>query len=794
MSSIFNNYDGDSIHVAQGSQKHRMHPAQYLGSNDVLGIENQLFEIIDNSIDESIETYKLIDNLYQQNNSNPVDILPPNIIEIIIDENDVVTVKDQGRGMPCSINKQTGEPAIYLIFENDSAGGKGKHGQGGYQSMTSGMHGAGACVSKSCTKFFNINVKTVNADPTASGEFTLSYELGERSGELTKVSDSLKLHTEPIRKSLNLYQTGTTIIYHFDPDVLQATEYGVPCEPYNYSRIVSRLKEILIGTEDENSVEIHFKFKDKPVEIISPKDVSPEKLLGITAENENDLEIIELKSNRQPTDTGYYEAKIYLHKRPESIDTKPSKIVVNRLSLINEPITKIIRDSLVFAYDSKMISLSNLQGIKLNDSFKTKVSKDYSETYSILVIMTLKNPAFGGQTKRNLVSTEFRNEMKRQMMEEASTLPSVDRNIEEALMTALSRAENELKLKQQLKKEEEQRAKDQKKAEIDLTVNNALSNPLAMHKLLDENKKWMTYSRSLLPANQCYLLIVEGNSAGNSLHGQDKPYHVFTVGGKPQNVFKKDVNEQFLTPLIVALKSPYKGILITTDADSDARHIRMLLLAIIHKYAKHYLYNGDVYIINSPNARIQNSTGKPIELQAEDLYGENIIIPCTGYYYSLSQTETDRIKEMGIVGLDVISKYTGLEDTLTDDNDISIDKLITEEKYRKKVIPPTEEDIAFLQDILDEENSYYKRKFAIDGATGRTMSIRGKSSILNKVVSFKFDPYNQVYVDEPTITNNQSYTLYDIDDVYIDDDNISYDIDNIDANTDVDLDFPTMEE
>lgn len=750
-------YSGNSIHVAVGAEAHRLYPAQFLGANDIVGITNQLFELLDNAIDESIECYERAKIMYIENfgvNSKP---LPPNLIKLEITETDEVIIEDEGRGLPISPNSKTGQPGIYLIFENASAGGKAKHGQGGYSTVTSGMHGAGACVSQACTKFMNITTNTNSNDPNYKGEFVLRYEQGIRKTEVKQVRAELLEHREEFRRKLGIKQTGTKIHYLFDEEVLKATNNGSPCAPYNKDLIRSRIEDILIGVQDKNCIEIHFKFKDDPTVIISPKDKEPKKVLNVTEETVNRYSILNIESSLPNDKDGYFKAEIHLYRKEELTNKNGATVIVNRLKMNNQKISDNIVKAINTEYYTGIKRLLRDNNKRVEDDILNEVADRYSKNYSMLVNMILNGAQFSGQTKDSLVSTNYLKEFKREIAKSVKNIIDLDEGILEAAKLALVKQDSKAKELKRLQEMELQQEKNKKEMEVEILKNRLRDDRLAIHDIENSNFK-LKRSESTYPPQECYLLFVEGDSATGELFGQNRRYHICAVGGKVVNVAQSD-DIGSIQLILAMLNQPFKGILIGTDADSDGLHIRMLLLAIIAKFAPKYLLEESVYVINSPHAKIENTSPEDIILESEDLLGENKVYK-PGINFTLSQTETDLVKSLNNPQLKVLLKYEGLAATLSDDNGITIDMLIENKDYRKKILAPTEEDIAILEDALNESDmSVTKREKALESSTYRATNIRDNGSIIVEMSKFDFDPTAE-YVDEPTVENNMAYTLF----------------------------------
>lgn len=766
--SFYTGYNGNSIHVAVGSQKYRMNVAQYLGFRDVKGISNQLFELIDNSIDESLEIFNQTSRAYkaliEKENLDPTQVPPlePFTIRINIDSEYNVTISDEGRGLPCAINEQLKLPAIYAIFEHDSAGGKGRHSQGGYSTSTSGMHGAGACVSQACTTYFQVRTKTfVHSDPEYSGEFAVAYENGERKVDLNKITDTVNPHPNEIKAFLGLYDTGTTIKYHFDPTVFDVTENGMACEPYNKDQIVHRLRTALMGIQELDSIRIEFTFKDDPTVIISPHDVSAEKILQVS--DEGVFTTFDIISNKDPKIKGYFKGKLHLyHKSPTQISISNSRVVVNRLVLEKEPFTRIVRTELRNIISGTVdyeLSNRNVHHRTITDS----VVDEYVSRYVFMLVLDITDPAFGGQTKNNLTSTDCNVEFKSLMMKQFLAI----QDLKSICMELADIVVEKIKQQKKLDEIKQRELKRQEKQRVALDIN-AFKQSYSQGVDTSASAFGARISQSLVPARDSFLVIVEGISAGSSIKVEvDRNMHVLTLGGKPSNVYKcikdrtLDKHKGTLETIITALAQNYKYITILTDADADAVHIKILLYAVIFYFAKEYLYEGRVFTINSPHAKIKNTTGKPIEIDLSNVPGsgvKSLTIPTSGNFYTVTQTETDLAVSQGAT---IVKRYSGLEESLTDDNGITFENLINDSRYLFQVSSPTDEDILNLLDVLNDDNSYNKTVTGLANLTFRASEVyrNSRDNIISDMCSHSFNP-NYPYVSNPEIINNGYYSFF----------------------------------
>jgi len=188
-------YDGDSITVLEGLDAVRMNPGMYIGSTGQRGLHHLVYEIVDNAVDEALAGFC-------------------NKITVIINEDNSITVEDNGRGIPVGINKKTGLPAIRLVFEVLHAGGK--FGQGNYK-VSGGLHGVGAAVVNAFSEWMKITVWQNNK------EYFLSYKERRLDTDLKEVGKANK--------------TGTSVTFKPDETIFDDINF-------KYSTLKNRLREI----------------------------------------------------------------------------------------------------------------------------------------------------------------------------------------------------------------------------------------------------------------------------------------------------------------------------------------------------------------------------------------------------------------------------------------------------------------------------------------------------------------------------------------------------------------------
>ncbi len=537
-----NNYDESQIQVLEGLEAVRKRPGMYIGSTSSRGLHHLVYEIVDNSIDEALAGFCTK-------------------IEVTIEEDNSITVSDNGRGIPTGIQAQTGLPAVEVVFTVLHAGGK--FGGGGYK-VSGGLHGVGASVVNALSEYLEVHIH--------DGK-NVHYQKYERGNKLNE----LKIIGETDR-------TGTTV--HFKPDY-EIFEDLI----YDYDILLTRLREQA--------------FLNAGVRIVL-KDNRPDA-----------------KGNYR-TDDLYYEGGIkefvkYLNRNKEAIH--PEVIYVSTVREDCEAeIALQYNDSYTEDIESFANNINTTEGGTHETGFKsalTKVLNDYARKYKMMkdsdknlsgedtreglaciISVKVKEAQFEGQTKTKLGNSVMRtivekmvNEKLTEFMEEN---PAVAKIIIDKAMTA-NRA-----------REAAKRARENTRRKT------ALDGGALPGKLADCSSKDTEYTE---------IYIVEGDSAGGSAkEGRDRRYQaILPLWGKMLNVEKSRADKVYtnekLLPVITAIgagigedfdvkKIRYGKVIIMADADVDGSHIRTLLLTFFFRFMRPLIENGHVFLAQPPLYRV----------------------------------------------------------------------------------------------------------------------------------------------------------------------------------------------
>lgn len=551
-------YDENQIQVLEGLEAVRKRPGMYIGSTSGRGLHHLVWEIVDNSIDEALAGYC-------------------NEINVFIEPDNSITVKDNGRGIPVGIHEKMGRPAVEVIMTVLHAGGK--FGGGGYK-VSGGLHGVGASVVNALSTVLEVYVHR------DGNIYYQKFERGVPSEDLKIIGES--------------DHTGTTI--HFKPD----TEIFTETIEYEYEILATRLRElsflnrgIKITIEDkrvENKRnEYHYEggIKSYVEHLNRTKEVIHEEPIFIEGEKEGIAIEVSIQYNDGFTSNIYSFAN-NIHTYEGGTHESGFKTALTRV------INDYARKNGIFKEND-----ANLSG------------EDVREGLTAIISIKHPDPQFEGQTKTKLGNSEARTATDTIFSEHFEKFllenPTVARKIvEKGLMAARARLAA-------------------KKARELTRRKSALEVSSLPGKLADCSSKDPSISE---------LYIVEGDSAGGSAkQGRDRHFQaILPLRGKILNVEKsrldKILSNNEVRAIITAVgtgigedfdiaKARYHKIFIMTDADVDGAHIRTLLLTFFYRYMRQIIEAGYIYIAQPPLYKIQQ--GKRVEYAYNDRQLEQML-------------------------------------------------------------------------------------------------------------------------------------------------------------------------
>jgi DNA gyrase subunit B len=534
-----NNYGGDQIQILEGLEAVRKRPGMYIGSTSSKGLHHLVYEIVDNAVDEALAGFC-------------------STIEVDINEGDIITVKDDGRGIPVDINTKTGKPAVEVVFTILHAGGK--FGGGGYK-VSGGLHGVGASVVNALSEWLEVKV-------CRNGKvYFQRYERGHVVNELQVVGDCEENFT------------GTSVTFKPDTQIFEDTVY-------DFETLKTRLRETAFLTkglkiilrdnrENEEKKERVFHYEGGIKEFVTYLNKGKTPLFEQVIYCEGMKEDIYVEVAMQHNDS-------YTENTYSFVNNIITPEGGTHLEGFKRALTKTFND---YARTNKL----------LKDSEQNLTGEDIREGLTAIISIKIPEPQFEGQTKQKLGNSEARaaveNVVSEQLRYFLEQNPQVARSICEKSILA-------------------QRARDAARKARDLTRSRktALDGNGLPGKLADCSDK--------NPAN-CEIFIVEGDSAGGSAKTARSraTQAILPLRGKILNVEKARLDRILGNAEIKAMitafgtgihddfeleKLRYDKIIIMTDADVDGAHIATLLLTFLYRFMPMLIKTGHVYLATPP--------------------------------------------------------------------------------------------------------------------------------------------------------------------------------------------------
>lgn len=545
--TVTEEYGADAIQVLKGLEAVRKRPGMYIGSTGPKGLHHLVYEIVDNSIDEALAGYCT---------HIEVEILPDNII----------TVRDNGRGIPVGINEEEGLPAVTVVLTVLHAGGK--FGGSGYK-VSGGLHGVGSSVVNALSEWFEVEV-------SQNGHiYKQRFERGNIVTDLEVVGDT--------------DETGTLIRFKADSEIFTETTV------YDFEILQRRLREqaflnaglkitLTDKRDEENIVEEVYCYEGgirSFVDFINKsRGLSPvhDEILHFSTVQDDKSAEVAISYN-----DGYNEIILSFANNVRTIDGGTHE------DGFKTALTKVFND-----YGRKFKLLK--------DNDKNLSGDDVREGLTVVISVKLTEAEFEGQTKGKLGNTEMKALVNKMLYEKMMTYfeenPAVAKTIFSKALDA-SRA-----------REAARKARDTARRKSAFEGN---SLPGKLADCIENNPE------------HTELFIVEGDSAGGSAkEGRDNRIQaILPLWGKMLNVEKaridKVIGNDKLTPIVLALgtgigdefdieKIRYHKIVIMADADVDGQHIRTLLLTFFFRYMRPLIDEGYIYIAQPPLFKV--SKGK----------------------------------------------------------------------------------------------------------------------------------------------------------------------------------------
>ena len=585
-------YDASDIQVLEGLEAVRKRPGMYIGTTDVKGLHHLVWEIVDNAIDESLAGYC-------------------NNIEVIINKDNSITVKDDGRGIPVDIHPKTKKSTVETVYTVLHAGGK--FGGGGYK-VSGGLHGVGASVVNALSSWVEVTVYK-------NGKVNfIRFENGGKTTEPLKVIGECDQN-----------RTGTSVTFKPDSEIFDT-------DIYDYNTLKVRIRELA--------------FLNKGLRITLRDDRDEEDTTGETFMYEGGISEYVKFINQEKTPI--HENIIHLEGEEDGV---MFEVALQYTNGYNDNIYSFVNninthdggtheDGVKRALTRVINSYGKKAGI-IKEKDESLTGDDVKEGLTMIVSCKHPNPQFEGQTKGRLGNSEVRK--------------LADSVFSEGFEKFLLENPDEAKIiveKAQLAC----RARNAAKKAREITRKSDLATTNFFGKLSDCKSKDPKVSE---------IFIVEGDSAGGSAKkGRDAMTQaILPLRGKILNVEKarldKALGNEEIRTIITAFgtgignefnleKLRYHKIIIMTDADVDGSHIRVLLLTLFYRFFRPIVEAGHVYAAQPPLFRIMH--GKTRKYVLDEKEKED-------YLASLSETvrnraEIARMKGLGEMDADELNETT----------------------------------------------------------------------------------------------------------------------------------------
>lgn len=545
-------YDASQIQVLEGLEAVRVRPGMYIGSTGEDGLHHLVWEIVDNSIDEAMAGYADTINVY-------------------IEEDNIIRITDNGRGIPVDLQEKTGRPAVETVFTVLHAGGK--FGGGGYK-VSGGLHGVGSSVVNALSEFLEVRVYR---------EDKIHYQRYERG----LVMDDLQVIGETT-------ETGTEVLFKADSQIFRETTV------YDFDRLATRVRELAFLNKGLN---------------IAIEDRRGEETKRMDYHYEGGIKryVEYLNENRDVL----YDEPIFLEGEAEDVIVEVSlqhtdSFHTNIMSFANNIHTYEggMHESGFKTAITRSINNYARENNFLKDSDTNFTGDDVREGLTVVLSVKHPNPQFEGQTKTKLGNSEVRGVTDRLFSEHFERFlmenPKIGKRIiDKALLASKARLAAK-------------RAREVTRKKSGLEISNLPG------KLADCSSR---------DPQESELFIVEGDSAGGSAkQGRSRMFQaILPIRGKILNVEKASIDRILANNEIRSLFTAmgtgfgeefnveevrYQKLIIMTDADVDGAHIRTLLLTLLYRYMRPLIEAGYVYVAQPPLYQVKQGR-KEVYLHTE---------------------------------------------------------------------------------------------------------------------------------------------------------------------------------
>lgn len=536
-------YDASQIQILEGLEAVRVRPGMYIGSISSRGLHHLVYEIVDNSVDEALAGFCTE-------------------IKVKINEDNSITVRDNGRGIPVDIQQKAGKPALEVVFTILHAGGK--FGGGGYKT-SGGLHGVGASVVNALSTWLDVKVYKEGKI------YHMRFEKG-------KVVENMHVIGE-----CDPGESGTEVSFLPDATIFEETVYDFDILKVRLREtafLTKALKIVLIDDrEEKKEMSFHYEGGIKEFVTYLNKGKAPIYDEVIYCEGVKEKVVVEVAMQHNDT----YTEGIYTFVN--NINTPEGG---THLSGFKNALTKTFNE---YARNNKLLKENedNLSG------------EDIREGLVAIISVKIQDPQFEGQTKQKLGNSEAQTAVNAIVSEKLTYFleqnPGIAKLISDKAITA-------------------QRARAAARKARDLTRRKSALDGMSLPgKLADCSSK---------NPEECEIFIVEGDSAGGSAKSARKrdTQAILPLRGKILNVEKARPDKVYsnaeIKSMITAFgtgiqedfdisKLRYNKIIIMTDADVDGAHIDTLMLTFIYRFMPELIKEGHVYLAQPPLYKLEKN-------------------------------------------------------------------------------------------------------------------------------------------------------------------------------------------
>ena len=596
MASKSNNYGAEDIRVLEGLEAVRIRPGMYIGSTGPRGLHHLVYEVVDNSVDEALAGYC-------------------DTIEVTIHEDNSITVKDNGRGIPVEKHPKEKIPTVEVVLTILHAGGK--FGGEGYK-VSGGLHGVGVSVVNA------LSTKTVVSVCRDGEEYEIDFERGVTKNKLHKIGKAK--------------HNGTKVSFWPDPEIFTETTV------FDYNILAARFREMSFLNKN---LKIVLKDERTPGEDGSPRTETFQAAGGI-------VDFVKyLNDGKEVLNKPiYFEAENADGEVEVAIQWSSSYTSTIMAFSNNNNTTEggTHLDGFKHALTKSLNDYARGKGL-LKEKDSNLSGEDAREGLSAVISVKLHDPQFEGQTKTKLGNTEMRglvqNAVAQGLGEYLEENPTPAKRI-------INKASQALKAREAARKARE------------ATRRKGVLESFALPgKLADCSSKDAALSE---------IFIVEGDSAGGSAkQARDRKFQaILPLRGKILNVERaglhRSLSSDTISSLITAIgtnigedfdadKARYHRIVIMTDADVDGAHIRCLLLTFFYRYMPELIARGYIYIAQPPIFGVKKKNSRSTKIERY-IYDEKALSATLAEMGGADKFDVQRYKGLGEMDPDQLWETT----------------------------------------------------------------------------------------------------------------------------------------